>query len=459
MWPWKAYCECRIAARSKVKPDYSDPRNPNMFQCVPMRRDSVLEHDLSLEATNLLGTILAGVAYGIVFALFCISTINPVSPHRGRWVALTLWPFALATICIGFQIRWTVIANVDHRQYPGGPNAYIEQHSGRWENVVLNVFLMPAVHYQMYRSYVIFSHNLPVVIIPAIVFAATVVTGSLSLRQLTLQSGFSPQLADFAVAYRTISLALNVILTLLIIGRLLCIRRSLRKIFPTSSSSSTARSYTSVVAMLIESASLETVTALVYIITVGVRSPLQNVFLPILGQVQVISPLLIVYRVARGRAWSRNTSQDLTQSTNLPVFHTTNQRVSVDDSWDLKTSKSEYNLSLDTSPSYFSTLSPSKASFAPTSSSYDTSPCSTTVTDSFLRTPNSCSTPASAFPSTPDTIAHFIPTTPAFSTRVNSLPVPMTADPSYDPSICKPLRAHLSNTVVNVKEKHLTCEW
>ena len=43
----------------------------------------------------------------------------------------------------------------------------------------------------------------------------------------------------------------------------------------------------SVAAMLIESASLETTTALVYIICVGVGSPLQNIFLPVLSQVQV----------------------------------------------------------------------------------------------------------------------------------------------------------------------------
>jgi hypothetical protein len=39
--------------------------------------------------------------------------------------------------------------------------------------------------------------------------------------------------------------------------------------------------------MLAQSAMLETVFMLVYVITVGLGSPLQNFFLPILGQVQV----------------------------------------------------------------------------------------------------------------------------------------------------------------------------
>lgn len=45
--------------------------------------------------------------------------------------------------------------------------------------------------------------------------------------------------------------------------------------------------------MLVESASLDTVSTLIYIIAVGINSPLQNVFLPILGQVQVSSAIVV----------------------------------------------------------------------------------------------------------------------------------------------------------------------
>jgi hypothetical protein len=42
--------------------------------------------------------------------------------------------------------------------------------------------------------------------------------------------------------------------------------------------------------MLVKSASLEAASTLLYVTTVGLSSPLQNVFLPILGQVQVSVP-------------------------------------------------------------------------------------------------------------------------------------------------------------------------
>ena len=110
------------------------------------------------------------------------------------------------------------------------------------------------------------------------------VTGSLALNQLSTP-GTTQQtnkLANWLVVYRTFSLSLGVIVTSSIIVRLLYIHRRTGTVFRSPRSP-----YLGVVAMLVESASLDTVFTLVYIVTVGINSPLQNVFLPILGQVQV----------------------------------------------------------------------------------------------------------------------------------------------------------------------------
>ena len=74
-----------------------------------------------------------------MFALFWLSMPSLSSARIGRWLAMTLWPFTLATACLGFQIWWTVTALVDHRAYPGGPDAWIMQHGADAKNVVLNV--------------------------------------------------------------------------------------------------------------------------------------------------------------------------------------------------------------------------------------------------------------------------------------------------------------------------------
>jgi hypothetical protein len=115
------------------------------------------------------------------------------------------------------------------------------------------------------------------------------VTGSLALNQLTTPGTTQKtnKLANWLVVYRTVSLSLGVIVTSSIIARLLYVHRRMGSVFRSPRSP-----YLGVVAMLVESASLDTVSTLVYIVTVGINSPLQNVFLPILGQVQVSSSIV-----------------------------------------------------------------------------------------------------------------------------------------------------------------------
>jgi hypothetical protein len=109
------------------------------------------------------------------------------------------------------------------------------------------------------------------------------VTGSLALRELAIPGARqdTDKVAHWLIIYRTVSLVLCIALTSSIVGRLIFHHKAgcgLRK--PASRLGNLVR-------MLVESASLETAATLVYVITVGLGSPLQNVFLPILGQVQV----------------------------------------------------------------------------------------------------------------------------------------------------------------------------
>ena len=160
----------------------------------------------------------------------------------------------------------------------------------------------------MYRFYCIFGRSLRWIWPPALLYLSSlggfatfivfsgelnfgiIVTGSLALHQLatpgTTQN--TNKLANWLVVYRTVSLSLGVIVTLSIIARLLNFHRRAGSIYRSPKSP-----FLGIVAMLVESASLDTVSTLVYIIAVGINSPLQNVFLPVLGQVQVSSSLVV----------------------------------------------------------------------------------------------------------------------------------------------------------------------
>lgn len=93
------------------------------------------------------------------------------------------------------------------------------------------------------------------------------------------------------IAYMAVSLSVNTILTLLIIFRILLIRRNLRQALSTHS-----QTYTSIIALLIESAALYTIVGLMTVVTCGVGSPIQYALLPMLGQLQVnLSPVSVFH--------------------------------------------------------------------------------------------------------------------------------------------------------------------
>lgn len=85
------------------------------------------------------------------------------------------------------------------------------------------------------------------------------------------------------ITYLTLSFGINLVFTVGIISRLYHIRRKYGRILGPE----VARVYTSIVAMLIESASLYTVVALLAIIACARRIPMQDALLPMLGQLQV----------------------------------------------------------------------------------------------------------------------------------------------------------------------------
>lgn len=131
---------------------------------------------------------------------------------------------------------------------------------------------------------------------------------------------YSETAVSFGLPYFVISLSLNIILTILIIARLLTYRRRINAVM----GSEHGRDYTSLAALIVESAVLYSVFALAFLITYAINNPINQVFIGLVTPVQVsiilkiqnaekltspqlIASYLIIYRVAQGRAWSRDT--------------------------------------------------------------------------------------------------------------------------------------------------------
>ncbi|KAG6884686.1 hypothetical protein C0993_008937 [Termitomyces sp. T159_Od127] len=107
----------------------------------------------------------------------------------------------------------------------------------------------------------------------------------------------------YGTSYYAISLGVNIILTVLIAFRLLVYRRTVLRTLPEDH----GKEYVSLLTIVVESASLYSVFALTFLITYAINTPVNSVFLTIASFSQQIANYLIIYRLAQGRAWNRDT--------------------------------------------------------------------------------------------------------------------------------------------------------
>ena len=107
---------------------------------------------------------------------------------------------------------------------------------------------------------------------------------------------------QFSLPYFSISIALNIILTLLLISRLYFMSARAKR----SIDREHAATYMSIASMLIESSMLYAVTGVIFVVTYVLKSDVQNLVPPVLSQVVCISPELIIL-VVMGRAVTSRT--------------------------------------------------------------------------------------------------------------------------------------------------------
>ncbi|EPQ61278.1 hypothetical protein GLOTRDRAFT_125003 [Gloeophyllum trabeum ATCC 11539] len=270
--------------------------------------------ELWLERANFVGGYLGAMTYAVHALLFfkCAFILldRRSSPKSNlRWLVYVSLLFVVATVQVGASIKFMQMTWIDNRNFPGGPAMYIQMVFSAWINTVSNVayvinnFLADGL--LIYRIWIFWSYNYYVVIFPTLVFLASTALSIITAYEAAQpNSNLSTTVAfNFGVPYWSISIALNVIITLMIAGRIIAVRKELKTVLQNDYTTP----YDSVLATIIESAALYSVTGLVYVISYARSSSFQYIMLPILGQVMCIAPVLIILRVASGRAFSKST--------------------------------------------------------------------------------------------------------------------------------------------------------
>jgi len=302
---------------------------------------------IEYERNFIAGDVVVGTSYGIQLVLWfnCALFLWKRRRHGRQPMILLFYMTAMLLIeslFVAVQARTVQFIYIDNRNYPGGPWAFFLASQTAAVNVIFyaTLFLLTFLSdlLVLWRCWVIWAasgqHTLAwgVTAFPIICLVASFVLGTLwtlESSQPTL-SMYSALPMAYGTAYYAVSLSVNIMLTLLIIGRLVAYRRTLLESLPAE----LANHYISLATVIIESAALYSIFAVLFLITYAVNNPTNQVWLAVASGCQQIANLLIIYRLADGSAWQQDTLSTKTGpihfksgtnhrpvSTNINSFH------------------------------------------------------------------------------------------------------------------------------------------
>ncbi|KZT23141.1 hypothetical protein NEOLEDRAFT_1157435 [Neolentinus lepideus HHB14362 ss-1] len=275
---------------------------------------STPDTDLWLERSRLNGMLLGAVSYGILLTLTlqCMKILWQVpkqhkrGPLSQRYILLAyvLVTFILATLGFAGNARYTQTIWIDRRNMLGGPAALIELELNYKVNMMalasyyIMGWLMDAL--LLHRCCTIWGWRWYIVVVMSLLFFGDIASSVLVLERSGKGAVFYSN--NIQLAYLSISVSLNVVYTLLVVVRLLVMRSQVRSVL----SDEHSKTYTSIAAMIIESASMYTVLGILFIASFAKGSNLSNLIFLSISHVQGIAQLLIIRRVATGRAYSQD---------------------------------------------------------------------------------------------------------------------------------------------------------
>ncbi|KAJ3564700.1 hypothetical protein NP233_g8121 [Leucocoprinus birnbaumii] len=262
------------------------------------------------------GLYVGSIAYGIHISAYFMCVYHLLKSrmrHYKRWLVIVSLLFALGTVNLCFNLRYGQLAWIDNRNYPGGPPMFLQEMSGSRllaagdaESILVPILTdgILSLDFEIYRCYILYR-RLWLVVIPVLALLASFVCGVL----LTIQAAhpgsslWAQRTFNFALPYFAISMGLNMLLSIMLVGRLLYMRARIQKVL--------GREYTQLYAtlavMITESALPYGLVSLIFLTLYATKNAAAQLFLALYVQVECMSPIVIMLRVARGKAWSLQT--------------------------------------------------------------------------------------------------------------------------------------------------------
>ncbi|KAJ7598537.1 hypothetical protein C8J56DRAFT_168578 [Mycena floridula] len=260
--------------------------------------------DISLHRASLVGLWVETLLYGIFLVFFSASIYVLVAKKlhsnvNRPMLAASLLMFFFITAHLTCDVVRALKAFTTDRD----PLEYYSNIADPWEwaktifYYLLNVVGDTIV---LYRCWIVWNKNIPIIILPGLLYLADIVTGALSTRALMrIKPGeliFVKDLAVWVLAFFSLTLTLNAVCTLVIASRIWYITRT------TNSIRSSGNNIWTVAIMLIESAAIYSASLFAMIGTYVAKSNSQYVTLDALPPIVGIVFELIIVRVGLGYA-------------------------------------------------------------------------------------------------------------------------------------------------------------
>jgi len=274
------------------------------------------------------GAFLGAVAYGILVPLYAV-TFSILWKQRNQanrtqnliFIGYTSIIFIMSTLCTGGMLQFAQESFIDGRNIEGGPSAFENVMFSLPVDMLVNAMMLMTSWFcdiiNVWRCYVVYKgcrvNSWLVNLVPILMYIASIPLGILLLKQVgtPAQSVFVTSGINYTIPYYALSLSLNIFVTLLIVLRLVVYRWRIVKAMGPGHGSQ----YTSLAAMIVESAFLYSAFALLFLVPFALNSPITPIFMQGISLVQAVSTMLIIFRVATGKGWSHEAYQSAMTAT------------------------------------------------------------------------------------------------------------------------------------------------
>jgi len=266
-----------------------------------------------LEISYYVGNYMSGILEGVILVVYFMTMYFLLQdPHRHGnkfFMAYSTALVVFTTIDNAFNSLLGQLMWINYRDGPGGPIGYFVVGISSWyqalatASIILVNFMGDAL--LLYRLYILYASSLWVVAFPCLLFVAAFIMSIFELTASFTPGGsvFHGLGVSYGMPYYTITIGLNAIVTGLICYRLLSVSKQLES----SLGKEHSKTYTNVIAIMIESALPFTLLGIATIIPYALQHDTAIAIGQVWAKFMCLSPQLIVLRVVMGKAWSKET--------------------------------------------------------------------------------------------------------------------------------------------------------